>query len=253
MVKIAIITYSLYGHIDLLAKEIQKGIREAGGDADIYRVEETLPEEALEKLQAPPKPNDIPLVDKSVFEKYDAFLFGIPTRYGNVPAQWSSFWDQTGGLWVKGTLDSKAAGFFTSTASFGGGQDSTIKNSLDYLSHHGMIIVPLGYKSCFAELSCIDEIHGAGPWGAGTLAGSDGSRSPSDLELRVASIQGRKFYTVVSRLNSAPKEANETKKKKKKVEGTHTAPAQNPTPDQTKKPVNTNHDSKNTNDCCVIV
>lgn len=252
MVKIAIITYSLYGHIDILAKEIQKGIREAGGDADIFRVKETLPEEALQKLQAPSKPSDIPVVDKTVFEKYDVFLFGIPTRYGNLPAQWCSFWDQTGGLWVEGTLDSKAAGLFTSAASFGGGQDSTIKNSLDYLSHHGMIIVPLGYKSCFAELSCIDEIHGAGPWGAGTLAGSDGSRSPSDLELRIASIQGRKFYTVVNKLNSTPKLANTTNQKKK-VEEAKTAPTQKPIPDQSKKQVKSNNKVKTKNNSCVVM
>lgn len=200
MVKIAIITYSLYGHIDILAKAVQEGITEAGGKADIYRVEETLPPKALKKLLAPPKPKDIPIAGKGILEEYDAFLFGIPTRYGNVPAQWANFWDQTGGIWINGSLEGKAAGFFTSTASFGGGQDSTIKNSLDYLSHHGMIIIPLGYKSCFAELSCIDEIHGAGPWGAGTLAGPDGTRAASDLELRIASIQGHKFFNIVKRL-----------------------------------------------------
>lgn len=199
MVKIAIITYSTYGHIDTLAKAVQAGVEEAGGKADMYRVEETLPAQALEKLNAPPKPEDIPVVGKEVLENYDAFLFGIPTRYGNVPAQWASFWDKTGGLWVKGTLDGKAAGVFVSTASFGGGQDSTIKNCLDYLSHHGMIIIPLGYNKCFAELSNIDELHGCGPWGAGTLAGSDGSRTASELEIRVARIQGEKFYRTVQK------------------------------------------------------
>lgn len=210
MVKIAIVTYSLYGHIDILAKAIQEGINEAGGTADIYRVEETLPPKALEKLHAPPKPEDIPIAGKDILKKYDAFLFGIPTRYGNVPAQWASFWDQTGGIWVEGSLEGKAAGFFTSTASFGGGQDSTIKNSLDYLSHHGMVIIPLGYKSCFAELSCIDEIHGAGPWGAGILAGPDGTRAASDLELRVASIQGRKFFNIVTKLNGDTSKINKS-------------------------------------------
>lgn len=215
MVKIAIITYSLYGHIDILAKAVLKGIIEAGGTAEIFRVEETLPDKALEKLQAPPKPAEIPVVDKDVLEKYDAFLFGVPTRYGNVPAQWSAFWDKTGGIWVEGTLDGKAAGFFTSTASFGGGQDSTVKNSLDYLSHHGMIIIPLGYKDCFAELSCLDEIHGAGPWGAGTLAGPDGSRSPSELELRIAHIQGHKFYNLVKRIyDSTPTPSPNIQQKK---------------------------------------
>ncbi|CAL9729981.1 hypothetical protein MOUN0_I03708 [Monosporozyma unispora] len=251
MVNIAIITYSLYGHIDILAKAVQRGIKEAGGSADIYRVNETLPEEALQKLQAPPKAKDIPVVDKDVLKNYDAFLFGIPTRYGNVPAQWASFWDQTGGLWVEGALEGKAAGFFTSTASYGGGQDSTVKNSLDYLSHHGMIIIPLGYKSCFAELSCIDEIHGAGPWGSGTLAGPDGSRSPSDLELRVASIQGRKFFHVVNRLTSTSKLVNDTKRKK--VEGNQKSPTQKELLEQSKNEVEAKKKATNPNDCCAVM
>lgn len=46
-------------------------------------------------MHAPPK-SDIPVVDAATLEKYDAFLFGIPTRYGNFPAQWKTFWDTTG-------------------------------------------------------------------------------------------------------------------------------------------------------------
>ncbi|KAK5782313.1 uncharacterized protein PWA37_005316 [Arxiozyma heterogenica] len=251
MVKIAIITYSLYGHIDILAKAVQEGITEAGGTADIYRVEETLPPKALKKLLAPPKPKDIPVAGKDILKKYDAFLFGIPTRYGNVPAQWANFWDQTGGIWVKGNLEGKAAGFFTSTASFGGGQDSTIKNSLDYLSHHGMIIIPLGYKSCFAELSCIDEIHGAGPWGAGTLAGPDGTRTASDLELRIASIQGHKFFNIVKRLyDNALKENNSYDNM---LNNEPMLSAKKKPPNVPEQKITQNQKSSNKNECCVII
>lgn len=193
MAKIAIITYSLYGHIDTLAKSIQKGVQAAGGQADLFRVEETLPEEVLEKMFAPAKP-DIPIATTQVLEEYDAFLFGVPTRYGNVPAQWAAFWDQTGGLWVKGALQGKPAGLFVSTGSYGGGQEITIKTCMTYLVHHGLIYIPLGYKNVFAELSNVEEIHGGSAWGAGTLAGVDGSRQPSELELRMAVAQGKSFY-----------------------------------------------------------
>lgn len=246
MVKIAIITYSTYGHIDTLAKAVQAGVQEAGGKADIYRVEETLPAQALEKLNAPPKPKDVPIVGKEVLENYDAFLFGIPTRYGNVPAQWSSFWDKTGGLWVKGTLDGKAAGIFVSTASFGGGQDSTIKNSLDYLSHHGMVIIPLGYTKCFAELSNIDELHGCGPWGAGTLAGPDGSRTASELELRVAKIQGVKFYQTVHKFYDKAEVVSSKTQKREAISNNRRAVKEekSQTPQQQKR---------NALDCCTMM
>ncbi|SCU97988.1 LAFA_0G14686g1_1 [Lachancea sp. 'fantastica'] len=210
MVKIAIITYSLYGHIDTVAKSLVKGIEAAGGKADLFRVEETLPDEVLTKIHAPEKP-DIPIATAQTLEEYDAFLFGIPTRYGNVPAQWSAFWDRTGGLWVKGALQGKPAGIFVSTASYGGGQETTIKTALTYLVHHGMIYIPVGYKNSFAEFSNVEEIHGGSAWGAGTLAGADGSRTPSDLELRVAVAQGKAFYEIVQHFPLASTKKTTTK------------------------------------------
>ena len=194
MVKVAIITYSTYGHIDVLAKSVQKGVEEAGGKADIFRVPETLSDDILEQMNAPPKPTDIPIATEETLAQYDAFLFGVPTRFGNLPAQWSAFWDKTGKLWAEGTLNGKVGAFFLSTSSLGGGQESTIKNCLSYLAHHGIIYVPLGYRDCFAELANVEEVHGGSPWGAGTLAGADGSRTASDLEKRIASIQGKTFY-----------------------------------------------------------
>ncbi|CCC69494.1 hypothetical protein NCAS_0C05040 [Naumovozyma castellii] len=219
MVKVAIITYSTYGHITTLAKAIQKGVEAAGGKADLYRVEETLSEEALSNMNAPDKPDDIPVATEQIMGEYDAFLFGVPTRFGTLPAQWSAFWDKTGTMWAQGTLYGKVAGFFVSTASFGGGQESTVRSCLSYLAHHGIIYVPLGYKNAFAELANVEEVHGGSPWGAGTLAGGDGSRSASDLELRIAEIQGKTFYETAKKFfptttaaSAATKKTEATKK-----------------------------------------
>ncbi|GAV54437.1 hypothetical protein ZYGR_0AL01690 [Zygosaccharomyces rouxii] len=203
MGKVAIITYSMYGHIDTLAQAVKKGVESAGGQADVYRVEETLPEEALQAMNAPEKNQDIPVATPETLLEYDAFLFGIPTRFGALPAQWSAFWDHTGGLWVNGALAGKIAGVFVSTASPGGGQETTLRSALSYLTHHGIVYVPLGYKDVFAELGNVEEIHGGSPWGAGTLAGADGSRTPSTLELRVGEIQGKSFYKTSLRFKTA--------------------------------------------------
>jgi NAD(P)H dehydrogenase (quinone) len=79
----------MYGHIRQLAEAEKKGIEKAGGTADLYQLPETLPEEVLGKMHAPPKPTDIPVLEKpETLKEYDAFLLGIPTRYGNFPAQW---------------------------------------------------------------------------------------------------------------------------------------------------------------------
>lgn len=200
--KVAIIFWSLYGHIQKLAEAEKEGIQQAGGDADMYQLPETLPDDVLTKMHAPPKPTSIPvLTDVSVLKQYDAFLFGIPTRYGNQPAQFRTFWDKTGQLWAKGELAGKYCGMFFSTASQGGGQESTAMSSMSTLAHHGIIYVPFGYSYEFETMAKLDEIRGGGPWGAGTFAGADGSRQPSERELMLARAQGKGFYQLVSKVN----------------------------------------------------
>jgi NAD(P)H dehydrogenase (quinone) len=98
-----LLQYSTWGHVQTLAEAEAKGIREAGGSVDLFRVPETLPQEVLTKMYAPPKDTSIPeITDPSILEQYDAFLMGIPTRYGNFPAQWRAFWDNTGKQWQSG-------------------------------------------------------------------------------------------------------------------------------------------------------
>ncbi|MCJ1306383.1 Minor allergen Alt a 7 [Agyrium rufum] len=189
--KIAIVFYSMYGHIHKLAEAEKAGIESAGGTADLYQVQETLPAEVLSKMHAPGQSESIPFITPDKLEEYDAFLFGIPTRYGNFPAQWKAFWDATGKQWQTGAYSGKYAGLFISTASMGGGQESTPLATMSTLAHHGIIFVPLGYKHCFGQLAGLEEVRGGSAWGAGTFAGGDGSRQPTPLELEVATVQGK--------------------------------------------------------------
>jgi len=200
--KIAIVFYSMYGHIQKLAEAEKKGIELAGGSADIFQIAETLPEEILAKMHAPAK-SGYPVVEPDGLQEYDAFLFGIPTRYGNFPAQWKAFWDKTGGIWVAGGFWGKYAGLFVSTGTPGGGQESTAIAAMSTLTHHGIIYVPLGYKTSFPILADLSEARGGSPWGAGTFAGADGSRQPTALELELAECQGKAFYETVSKVNFA--------------------------------------------------
>ena len=121
-------------------------------------------------MHAPPKSKDIPTATPETLQGYDGFLFGVPTRYGNFPAQWKAFWDSTGKQWQTGGYWGKYGGVFVSTGGPGGGQESTVISSLSTLAHHGIIYVPLGYATTFALLTDLSEIHGGSPWGAGTFA-----------------------------------------------------------------------------------
>jgi NAD(P)H dehydrogenase (quinone) len=122
-------------------------------------------------MHAPPKDTSIPeITDPSILEQYDAFLMGIPTRYGNFPAQWRAFWDNTGKQWQTGGFWGKYAGLFVSTGTQGGGQESTALAAMSTLAHHGIIYVPLGYKTTFHLLGDNSEVRGGSAWGAGTFS-----------------------------------------------------------------------------------
>ncbi|KDQ60437.1 benzoquinone reductase [Jaapia argillacea MUCL 33604] len=197
--RLAIVIYSMYGHIAKLAEAIKSGVEGAGGNVTIYQIAETLSDEILTLVKAPPKA-DYPILNPMDLAKFDGYLFGIPTRYGNMPVQWKAFWDSTGPLWANTALCGKYAGMFVSTGSAGGGQESTAMSCMSTLVHHGLIYVPLGYKYVFQQMANLDEVRGGSPWGCGTFANSDGSRQPTPLELEIATFQGKAFYEYVSRV-----------------------------------------------------
>ena len=155
-------------------------------------------------MHAPPK-SDVPVIDPLKLPEADGILFGFPTRFGTMPAQVKALFDATGSLWAKGALAGKPAGFFFSTGSQNGGQETTALTSIPNLVHHGMVFVPLGYTTPL--LFPNDEIRGGSSYGAGTIAGGDGSRQPSERELGIAQHQGEYFAKFVDALTKGRQQA----------------------------------------------
>ena len=198
MSKLLVLYYSTYGHVETLANAIAEGARSVCGvEVTLKRVPETMPPEVAQKAGAKLDQN-APVADPKELGDYDAIIFGSPTRFGNMAAQMRNFLDQTGGLWVKGALVGKVGSVFTSTGT-GGGNESTIISFATTLIHHGMVYVGLPY-SC-PDLADISEVKGGSPWGAATIAGADGSRQPSEKELRQARFQGSHVATIASKLH----------------------------------------------------
>jgi len=199
MTKVLVLYYSSYGHIEKMAGAMAEGVREAGADVTIKRVPELVPEEVAKKSgfkldQAAPIASVAELPD------YDAIIFGVPTRFGNMPAQMKNFLDQTGGLWMKGSLIGKVGSVFTSSATQHGGQESTILTTHTVLLHHGMVIVGLPYS--FKGQTIMNEITGGSPYGASTIADGNGSRQPSENELAGARYQGKHVASIAAKLKS---------------------------------------------------
>lgn len=197
--KIFIVFYSMYGHVEVLARKLKKGVDGIEGvEGVLYRVPETLPAEVLEQMKAPEKDESIPVVSAAELEEADGILFGFPTRYGAMAAQMKAFFDSTGQLWREQKLAGKPAGFFVSTGTQGGGQETTAWTAITQLAHHGMLFVPIGY-TFGAGMFKMDDIRGGSPYGAGVFAG-DGTREPSELELALAEHQGNYMASIVKRL-----------------------------------------------------
>lgn len=198
MTRVLVLYYSSYGHVEAMAEAVAEGARSVEGtEVDIKRVPELVPEEVARKANMKLDQN-APVAAPNDLADYDAIIFGTPTRYGNMCSQMRNFLDQTGGLWLKGTLNGRVGSVFASTATQHGGQETTLTSFHTTLLHLGLVIVGLPYSA--AGQMTMDEITGGSPYGATTIAGGDGSRMPSANELDLARFQGRHVASIAAKL-----------------------------------------------------
>ncbi|HEX4740332.1 MAG TPA: NAD(P)H:quinone oxidoreductase [Caulobacteraceae bacterium] len=187
MARVLVLYYSSYGHIETMAGAIAEGARAGGATAHVKRVPETVPAEIARaahfKLD-----QAAPIAQVNDLADYDAVVVGAPTRFGRMPSQMAAFLDQAGPLWMAGRLNGKVGGAFTSSASQHGGNEMTLFSIMTNLLHFGMIVVGLPYSH--QGQMTLEEIVGGAPYGATTIAGGDGSRQPSQIELAGARHQG---------------------------------------------------------------
>ena len=187
MARVLVLYYSTYGHIETMAHAMAEGARAGGAQVDVKRVPETVPHDVAVaghfKLD-----QAAPVATVAELESYDAIIVGTGTRYGRVSSQMAAFLDQTGGLWARGALNGKVGAAFTSTATQHGGQETTLFSIITNLLHLGMVIVGLPYSH--QAMMTLDAVVGGSPYGATTIAGGDGSRQPSAIELAGARHQG---------------------------------------------------------------
>jgi NAD(P)H dehydrogenase (quinone) len=199
MTKVLVLYYSTYGHIETMAYAVAEGAREAGAEAIVKRVPETVPTEIARTAQFKlDQPAPIATVDE--LAEYDAIILGVPTRYGRMASQMTAFWDAAGALWARGALNGKVGSVFASTATQHGGQETTLFAGITNLLHFGMVIVGLPYS--FQGQSTLDEITGSAPYGATTISGGQGQRMPSENELAGARFQGRHVAQIAAKLKA---------------------------------------------------
>jgi len=201
-IKVQVIFYSMYGHVYRMAEAVVEGAKQVhGAEVSLCQVPELIPDDVLEKHGARAAKAafaKVPIATVDQLADAHAFIFGTPTRFGNMTAQMRNFLDQTGGLSLKGALIGKVGSVFASTGTQHGGQETTITSFHTTLLHQGMVIVGGPYSE--SGLVHMDEIAGGTPYGATTLAGPDGSRHPTANELKVARFQGTRVAEIASKL-----------------------------------------------------
>jgi NAD(P)H dehydrogenase (quinone) len=199
MSKVLVLYYSSYGHVEKMAYAVAEGARSAGATVDVKRVPETAPVEVAKaahfKLDQP-----APVAAIEELANYDAIIVGTPTRFGRISSQMASFLDQAGGLWMRGALHGKVGGAFASTATQHGGQEATLFSIITNLLHFGMMVVGLPYSH--QGQMTLDEIVGGSPYGATTVAGGQGQRHPSAIDLEGARFQGRLIAEAANKLSA---------------------------------------------------
>jgi NAD(P)H dehydrogenase (quinone) len=201
--KVLVVYYSLYGHTHALARAVEKGVASvAGTQAVLRRVEEfdpvlksTADSQHANALREQTK--NIPVCTVDDLREADGVVFGSPTRYGNMTAQMKQLIDSTVSLWLKGEMEGKPAGVFTSTASTHGGQETTLISMMIPLLHLGMLIVGLPYS---LPGMIHAEARGGTPYGATTIAGSKGELSPKAEDLQLAEALGKRVAEITKKL-----------------------------------------------------
>ncbi|MFP4376884.1 MAG: NAD(P)H:quinone oxidoreductase [Spirochaetales bacterium] len=199
--KVSVIFYSTYGHMYQMAQAAADGAKQAGAEVKLLQVPEVIPEETLKQIgafEARKQFENVPTATVEDLRWPDAVVFGVPTRYGNMPGQFRNFFDQAGQLWMDGATIGKVATVMSSSGTQHGGQETTILTTQITLQHLGYIIVGLPYS--YQGHGYMEGVSGVTPYGASTIVGPDGSRQPSDNELNAARFQAEHAAKIAGKL-----------------------------------------------------
>ena len=202
--KILVVYYSLYGHVRRLAQAVTEGVESVpGAEMVLRRVKEF---EDIEREVIPNSKHakevweqhkDVPVCTLDDLKAADGYVFGTPTRYGNMTAQMKRLLDSTVNLWLEGVFEGKPAGIFVSTATTHGGQETTALTTMVPLLHLGMVIVGVPYST---PGMLHTEGRGGTPYGPSTVAGSRNELTPTPEDLDIARALGKRVAEIAQKL-----------------------------------------------------
>lgn len=197
MSKVAVIYYSATGTNHATAQAVGKGAEAAGATVRVHQIAETLPTDVVAKNPAwkafVEETKDFPKATLDDLDWADAVVFGTPTRFGNVAAQFKGFIDGAGGLWFQGKLANKVYAGFTSAMNGHGGQESTLLALYNSIYHFGGIIATPGYTDPLVFAA------GGNPYGVSVTTGPN-NNGPTAADVAHAEYLGKRVAELAGKL-----------------------------------------------------
>ena len=191
---ILVLYYSRSGSTNEMARQIARGIEQAGMEARLRTVPAISTECEAVAAEIPAEGALYASLDD--LKNCAGLALGSPTRFGNMAAPLKYFLDGTSNLWLTGALVGKPAGVFTSTASLHGGQETTLLSMMLPLLHHGMLITGLPYS----ESALLETEGGGTPYGASHHAGADGKNGLDQHEVALCRALGLRLAKTAQKL-----------------------------------------------------
>ncbi|MGN6690759.1 MAG: flavodoxin family protein [Sphingopyxis sp.] len=129
MTQIAIIYHSGFGHTEVLAKDVARGVEAAGGAPVLLAIE--------------PGQTDFDSFF-AVANESDALIFGSPTYMGTVSAPMKAFMDASAAVYFTKQWKDKLAAGFTVSGSPSGDKLNTLTSLAIFAAQHGMLWIGTG-------------------------------------------------------------------------------------------------------------
>ena len=191
---VLVLYYSRYGATAEMARQIGRGIEEAGLEARLRTVPAV--SAVCEAVEDSIPDQGAPYASREDLRHCAALALGSPTRFGNMAAPMKYFLDGTSELWLQGALAGKPAAVFTSTSTLHGGQEATLLSMMIPLLHHGMLLLGLPYS----ETDLVHTTAGGTPYGPSHVAGINNDQPLTEAERRLCLALGRRLARTTSAL-----------------------------------------------------
>lgn len=193
--EILVLYYSRKGTTAELARQVCRGVESVQGVSARLRTVPPVSATTEATENAVPEQGP-PYASMDDLAECDGLALGSPTRFGNMAAPMKYFLDQSSGLWLKGALEGKPAGVFTSTSSLHGGQESTLLSMMLPLFHHGMILLGVPYT----DGNLGKTRSGGTPYGPSAFAPGPGPSKLEKEEIAIARLLGQRLAQTALKL-----------------------------------------------------